>query len=315
MNLDNENYNIHDATKLQNYMRCPRYYFFQHILGWRIEEPNVHQEFGEAWHKAMETLLLYGYTKDSVILAYGRLLNHYRTHFDEMSDDLRYPKTPDFALDMLQRYVRKFAGDESMFRTLYTEIGGSVSIGYSRVVYFKIDSILQYISGPYAGRYFSLEHKTTKTMKGTWLDDWSLKMQVFIYTHVLKCMYGTDAIGVYINGAQFQKTNPGFGRYLILKTDSQMELWLSEVNQLIDRIEEDLDEFREEKNNHSRLMLSFPRNTESCTKYNTLCIYHNFCTSWQNPLLYADAEIPPPGFKLDLWDPRRREVSHTMNIT
>ena len=72
-------WDILDSSKIQSYMRCPRKYFFNHILGWSLEEEeqgaleisssgllaapkseirkSEHLVFGTAWHHSMEHLL------------------------------------------------------------------------------------------------------------------------------------------------------------------------------------------------------------------------------------------------------------------
>ena len=56
-----ETWDIHDASKIQAYMACPRAYFYRYVLGWETEEKNIHFIFGEGWHRAMEHLLINGY--------------------------------------------------------------------------------------------------------------------------------------------------------------------------------------------------------------------------------------------------------------
>jgi CRISPR/Cas system-associated exonuclease Cas4 (RecB family) len=58
---EHETWQVLDATKLQTYMRCPRKFFFNYVLGWKSEIPSNHLVFGSAWHMAMEVLLDKGY--------------------------------------------------------------------------------------------------------------------------------------------------------------------------------------------------------------------------------------------------------------
>lgn len=308
----NETHKILDASKLQVYQTCPRKYFFAHILGWQPVEPNIHLVFGEAWHKAMETLLIHGYGKDNLDLAYEKFLATYREHFSQVMDDTYFPKNPAMALGVLQKYVETFRDDFEQYRPLYTEISGMVSISSGRAIAFKMDSILEVLSGPKKGTVFSLEHKTTKSYAGSYINGMSLKMQIFIYTHVLRCLYEDKADGVILNVAQFQKTNPSCARFHLSKNLEQMVSWYYEINNLIDRIEDDLARLSEATpSDHS--MFCFDRNGEACVNYGSTCRYFDFCVTWANPLQHADQV--PFGFEERLWDPTKEETTHKINIT
>ena len=52
---------IKDSSKLDDYERCPRAYFYRHILGWNIDFPAHDLIFGECWHRAREHQLIHGY--------------------------------------------------------------------------------------------------------------------------------------------------------------------------------------------------------------------------------------------------------------
>jgi hypothetical protein len=59
-------------------MECPSSYFYEYILGWRPENPNLHLEFGKAWHFAMEHLILEAIIAKQSNEAYQLFLEHYR---------------------------------------------------------------------------------------------------------------------------------------------------------------------------------------------------------------------------------------------
>lgn len=303
---------IQDASKISDFQVCPRKYFFSHVLGWKAETPSIDLVFGDAWHLAMEQLLLTGYSDSSLDRAYELLLSRYRESFSPVMDDSYYPKNPSFAHSMLEKYCSKFQRDFDDFEVLYTEISGSVSIDKSRVVHFKMDDVLRWLSGPRAGKYFSLEHKTTKTIKPVWAETHTLKMQPFIYTHVLHCLYGDDTDSIIYNVGQFQKTNPDFFRFRVPKTLSQMQCWHSEILYYLDMIDLNFQQLAV-CTPDDPILFCFPRNGESCTKYFRTCTYFDFCTSWANPL--QDCSSPPYGMKVGHWDPTTKETTHKMNLT
>ena len=290
---------IVDSTKMQCFLDCPRRYFFEYMLGWQGEGDNVHLIFGEAWHRAMEHLLLNGYNKAAIAEAYMKLNSYYRQHFDEATDDLRAPKIPTNALNALVGYVIEYKNDE--FEVLYTEIAGSVPITEKRVMHFRMDSILRW---PYG--IGSLEHKTGSTLTRIWMDQWLLSLQTGTYNHVLYCLYPEELIrdaGVMINGAIFNKTKTQFKRVPARRTKHMMNVWFWNIKHYFAMLEYEMERLqgcREEDD----VLMAFPMNTQSCTKYFG-CPWISYCMTWSNPLRYADE--PPHGCTTRWWDPSDRE--------
>lgn len=299
MNLiPHSSWSIHDATKIQSYMDCPRSYFYQFILGWRPEAPNIHLEFGSAWHLAMEHLILHGYSDVSILEAYTKLEIYYRQFFPELLDDAHHPKTPAMALKALLEYAREYAGET--FTPLYTEIAGTVSLTDKIVLHFRMDSILETLDG-----IKSREHKTGSQLSRPWTDQWSLKMQTGVYNHVLYCLFPPDKVwGVEINGTIFSKKNIQFVRVPARRTLQAMEVWYWNTIWWVEEIVNDLELLMECKEEDT-VLKCFKMNTESCTKYFG-CNYHDFCVAWPNPLARC-SEIPM-GMKVEYWDPAAEEV-------
>jgi hypothetical protein len=289
---------IHDATKLQSYMDCPRSYFFEYIIGWRPEDPNIHLEFGSAWHLAMEHLILNGYSDRSILDAYTKLVTYYRQFFPEIMDDTYHPKTPAMALKALLEYTKEYANES--FTPLYTEIAGTVSLTDKIQLHFRIDSILETIDG-----IKSREHKTGSQLSRQWTDQWALKMQTGVYNHVLYCLFPHEKVwGVEINGTIFSKKNIQFSRVPARRTLQAMEVWYWNTIWWVEEIERDKEKLMECKPEDT-ILKCFKMNTENCTKYFG-CKYHAFCLAWPNPLNRID-EVPI-GFKIEYWDPAAEEI-------
>ena len=87
-----EIWDVLDSTKIKAYLECPRKFFYEYVVGWRSIEPNIHLEFGKAWHLAMEHLLVKGYEDEELVQAYTLFHNHYRKYFPEVMDDVYAPK-------------------------------------------------------------------------------------------------------------------------------------------------------------------------------------------------------------------------------
>lgn len=313
-----ETWRIIDSTKLQDFISCPRKYFYRYILGWVGEEDNVHLVMGSAIHKAHEIMLQNGYSPDVVELAILEMTRMYRQAFSEQMDDVYYPKSPGYAAEMLRRYAKHFSDDFQKAEVIYTEISGSVPIRNDRVMYFKTDSILKGVNGHYQNKYFSREHKTTKSDSRQWRDQWSLKTQIGTYNHVLYCLYQPDQVyGVEINGMIFQKSfakksqDELFPRIAIIKGPTAMQDWLWTVNNYYDEIERETERMMEVTENDN-IMRAWPKNTESCSIYSG-CPYMDYCCSWHNPL--RRAEDLPQGMERRFWNPTEQETTHKMEIS
>lgn len=296
-------WDIIDATKLQAYMDCPRSFFYEYILGWRPDAPNLHLEFGKAWHLAMEHLIIShgmhdAYTTTAVRDAYQLFLGHYRQFFSELQDEANHPKSPGNALKALAEYAATYAGD--IFTPLYTEIAGTVPIAPNKLLHFRMDSILHTPDG-----VKSREHKTGSQLSRPWTDQWLLKTQSFVYNHVLYCLFPQDKVwGVEINGTIFNKTKIQFQRVPARQPLHMMQTAFWNINAWYDAVQADMAALEQCKENEPS-MCAFRQNTESCTKYFG-CRYHDYCIGWNNPLQHLDDV--PAGMHIEYWNPADEET-------
>jgi len=296
---------IHDSSKIQTFMDCPRKYLFRYILGWTKEAPNLHLVFGESWHQAIEHIIKSGFTNESVGSAFGIFLNEYRKYFSETFDGDHRPKSPDDALFALQYYRNMYEHETDERELLYTEVAGTVPVDESRVLHFRIDAIFKTKHG-----ILIQEHKTASKRSSTWVDQWFLKIQTGTYTHVAHCMFPDDTVaGLEINGMIFYKAEiPKHGkqesiRIPVNRSKEMMAVWLWNVKHWLNQIEWNMEELKKSTENDD-VLSCFPMNTESCTKYYG-CEYLPYCQIWSNPLTHSDES--PPGFKVERWDPSERQ--------
>ena len=59
-------WSVLDPSKIKTFKQCPRQFFYEHVLGWRSKEPNLHLVFGEAWHQALEHLFNNGMSSNKI---------------------------------------------------------------------------------------------------------------------------------------------------------------------------------------------------------------------------------------------------------
>tara|TARA_R100000008_G_scaffold18753_1_gene9567 strand:+ start:216 stop:1172 length:957 start_codon:yes stop_codon:yes gene_type:complete len=309
---EHETWQVLDATKIQTYMRCPRKFFYNYVLGWKSEIPSNHLVFGSAWHMAMEVLLDKGYTAESCAEGYKIAENHIREFFPPEWDNGNAPKTPANIFRSLPMYCKTYQEDD--FKVEHIEVAGSVAIGPGKLLHFKTDAICKDHRG-----IFSLEHKTGSRFSNSWGAQWRQKMQIGVYSHVLYCMYPENEVyGVIINGTFFanepKRKKDGelyagardteFRRVPCRRTLQAMEAWLVETEEIYDRIQNDYNRLSEATEDES-ILKAFPRNTESCSDYGQ-CPFLDYCSVWNNPLQHCGE--PPVGMEVDHWDPRKADT-------
>ena len=318
---------IKDSSKIDDFLACPRKYFYAHILGWRMDIPAHDLWFGSCWHIAREYQLLHGY--DDVQGAYNAFLTEYRKMFEPETDALYVPKTPTAVLNALMKFAEERGSDlvdnEVVFLdgTPMTEISGTVPVDEKRVLHYRLDDIMRRLSD---GRIFSWDHKTTteKYIKNRmWAEQFHLGIQNGTYTHCLYCLFPIDEVlGVEFCGTGFEFLQRGsknrsagyhctFNRIPAFKTPEQMNVWLWTVNDILDNIEREMDRLFHCSENDPVLM-SFPMNPGSCTDYRG-CPYHDYCLSWSNPL--QQCYEPPLGFRTEFWDPSQMKTTNKKNLT
>ena len=315
---EHPSWEIKDSSKLTDFLTCPRKYFYTYLLGWKLDQPAHDLYFGESWHKAREYQLLHGY--DDIEGAYNAFIQHYRKEFDQSTDTIYTPKDPAAVLKALMQYAEERRQDLVDYEVIYTEISGTVPVDEHRVLSYRMDSILRQREDD---MIISMDHKSTKSFSKTWADQFDLNMQTGTYTHCLYCLYPVDKVlGVLYDGCSFEFLKRGssarpagyhinFKQVPAYKTPDQMNTWLWTVNDLLDRIDTEMNKLSY-CSDSDEVLQSFPMNPESCTKY-WGCAFHDYCLAWQNPL--RSCEKPPIGFKIEYWDPSKVETTNKENLT
>jgi len=314
-------WDIKDSSKLDSYLQCPRYYLYRYLFGWTLDLPAHDLIFGDAFHRAREHQLLFGY--DDIPGAWNAFMAVYRKEFDPPSDPIYRPKDPTAVLGALQKFAQEHSHDlvdnkiVSLDGQKMTEIAGTVPVDDKRVLHYRMDSIMQRCED---GMIFSWDHKTTS---GKWIHDtrWDQELYLSIqngtYTHCLYCMFPVEQVlGVEFVKTGFEYLNKGSANrpagyhatirpIQAFKNPEQMNTWLWNVNTRLDEIERDMDRLSHCSENDDVLM-AFPMNPRSCTSYRG-CEFHDFCLTWQNPL--RRCYEPPLGFIEKFWNPAEREAT------
>lgn len=296
-----ETFDVLDSTKLQAFMDCPRGFFFEYILGWRTDEPNIHLVFGSAWHEAMHYLFKEGFKEKQIMQAYDLFLSVYKESFPDEDSWTQQPKSPGTALKGLAAIASVWEKRE--FEPLYFEVAGSVPVTAEDSMTFKMDLVLRDESGVWCNEY-----KTTGRNTQAWREKWELLPQIAVYTHALKSMchaYGiadpSEVQGVRVVGLVTTK-DPQVPILPFRISDNIMLAWLWEIRHWIEQLKWNFRQLAEAKESDP-VMRAFPRNGYSCSKFG--CKYPGMCSMWANPL--KKCQSVPPGYKVEHWDPRKQE--------
>jgi len=315
-----------DSTKLNDFISCPRKYFYKHIVGWDTEHKSNHLIYGIAIHKALEVFAEKGFSPETTNEAFETFLNSYRKELSYETDEFYEPKTPNNTLVMLAEYAKKYQRDWERYEVLYSEISGNVSLHEDVTLFFRMDTIIQELE---TGKIFSLEHKTTSS-DYLWEHQWPLAIQIGMYNHVLRCMHDPETVGgVLINGLIMRKNKTGwaqalegkpittktqpfeFRRFPVCHSNNHMAVWSWNTTYLVDLIRHHmtlLNGCTEE----DQILACFDLRPSSCLSYGHVCEFHDFCLAWANPLRKAFS--PPAGFIQRFWDPREIEAKNNFEL-
>jgi hypothetical protein len=284
-----------DSTKLNEFCSCPRQYFYKYVLHWVNETPNINLEFGTAWHIAKEHILLHGYSKESQEAAMVLFESSFRQSFSPQTDLSTAPKNPGNARVALEQYCKQFAGLNSEFKVLYTEVAGSVLLRDDQMLSYKIDAILEK-----EGKFYVLDHKTAKQLSDAWMRQFQLSFQLWIYIHVLCSIYGSEYVaGAIVDGTILRKGENAHVRIPVKHSSKSMNHVYWSIMHYMDMIKWNNREL-EECSESDEVMTAFPMNTTSCTKWGQ-CPYLDLCTAWPNPLQHCNE--PPLGMIKREWNP------------
>ena len=291
-------HDILDSSKMQCYMDCPRKFLYKYVLGWTIDKPNIHLVFGEAWHRMMEHMLLTkldkGYDEKEIVKAVKKFMAYYRDHFGSEYDDTFAPKNPEGAMLAIVDYVEAYKRDT--FTVLHTEVHGYIPISDSRQLAVRLDSIVQSEAG-----VSSVEHKTSKYQTKIWGEQWQLSVQIGAYNHALYCNFDEEEVqGVTVSGTFFKKSGSTFERVQVKRSPRSMVAWFDMVNDWYDSIIKDMSLLLAGNDSDSTLV-AFRMNPQSCNNFMRMCMYHDFCNAWSNPLQRCSK--CPPGFIVERWNP------------
>lgn len=315
--IDIETY---DNTRLTAFKRCPRFYFFRHVMHWErnFGGPSLPLTFGQSWHAAMDVMwdgIAHGVPEhDLVTMSYDSFVETWTEaglpHPDEIDlslQDEMMPRVPNRALDMLYAYYEKRFELIRSFELISVERSFVVPLQphNDRLFYVgKIDKTVR----PSTGRIRSIDHKTTTSSKkdGTsykvkpmYLETFSPDAQMDGYNFNMHMTFPDDRVDCWVDVALVHRMDEDFKIVPVERSPQQLDAWLSDTIRWIDKIRVELVELQQ-CSAHDAYMTAFPKNTNACFDFFAPCPFIDLCKSRPNPLTWDET---PPGYKYEVWDP------------
>ena len=303
---------LYDNTRVSAFKRCPRYFMFRHEFHWRPKASSTPLIFGGAWHAAQEVIWPnFGKMpkRELAKKALGAFLEHWCGEGMPAPADMDYemeqalsPRTPGRAFEMIVAYIDKRLPHADDFELLAVEKPFIVPLDPNDDSLFYIGRIDKVVRR--RGKILGIEHKTTTEYKkggpfrSAFFDGFSPNSQVDGYLYALHMMFHGQVGGVWVDAALVHKMEEGFTFIPIDKKMEHLDSWLSDTRWWIGLLEQEHKRLADE-GSQSRYLRAFPKRTESCRDFATVCPYLDICRALPNPV----GKPLPPGFMKERWDP------------
>lgn len=311
---------LYDNTRLSDYKRCPRFFFFRHELDWDLSplggKKRLPLIFGGAWHAAQEVIWqsMGNMPKGDVIkTAYMAFVEYWCQEGMPAPSEIDYdsevewsPRTPGRAYEMIVAYVDHRLPHAADFELIAVERPFVVPLDPDDDTLFYVGRIDKIVRR--RGKILGIEHKTTSAYRKNgpftsgFLDSFSPNAQVDGYLYALHMMYPGEVGGVWVDAALVHKQVEGYTFIPVERQLRHLDTWLWEVRYWIGEIEKNRQVLREVHDpiwSEAPYLAAFPKNTNSCWDFFAPCPYLDLCKAWPNPLGF---EVPP-GYEVKKWDP------------
>ena len=294
-----------DNSKIEQYLRCPRAYWYRYVLGWKSERTSVDLVWGEAWHRVLAAHYIGGQVDECVQAG----VNYYREHFSPADDADNLPKTAGALDTCFHHYIQTYEKEDAEYTTLAVEVGFRLEIAPGVWMTGRVDRIAQ---DNITGDIVIQDHKSSKKMPdGKGVNQWQMSGQAACYLSAVKRKFPEHhvrefQINLTVPRIPTSKLRTGLQRISVQLTEEQLREWVEETVctqgdiQAATRNVNDPGEHPLYQKNELRQ--GFRRNQTSCYDFGRLCSFFDQCTTWVNPLEHIQ-QGPPRGMVVEHWNP------------
>jgi PD-(D/E)XK nuclease superfamily len=289
-----------DNTSLAMFKECPQKYKLGIIEGYRRNTKAPPLVFGSIYHDLLEMfdrLLATGISREDALRLLLRQALTYTDTLGELNDDKRNIPSLLRALVWYEMAYRndpfvtvilpdgRPAVELSFQLTFPMQLYNWESGETEDVIYCgHVDRVVSYNNALYA-----MEHKhTTSALGDYYYDRYTFSSQISGYAVALRVVWGLDAVGAVIDATAVGVTFTRFGRRIATRVEDHLEEWIEDTRYWINQVYE------------AKKAQYFPRNTESCSKYNG-CQFRDVCFARpgaRDTILKAD-------FHVEHWNPMK----------
>lgn len=294
-----------DATCISAYQKCPRYYQFAYLEGWRPNLESPHLTFGKHYADALEHYFKHiatGATSDEALrkVVHQALIDTWEYERDEDGlpidgtgepwDSLHNTKTRETLIRSIVWYFDHFEDDPAPTITLpdgtpAVEYSFSLPVDNDVVFCGHIDRLVDY-NGTYV-----MDQKTSGTkITPRYYEGYTPDVQMSMYTWAGKIIFDLPVKGVIIDAAQIAVGFTEFSRGFVPRPKQSLDEWYDNTMATIEHA-------REATRNNT-----FRMNPQSCGNYGG-CQFRKVCSripEHHPNLLAADFH------KSERWDPLKR---------
>lgn len=296
-----------DYSSLQEYIDCPRKFFFKYILHLRTEHSNLDLFFGSAFHYGLEQAFLQLKTDQNIspsnlsdIASDGMSLywDKLNPGFDE---DISFPKNPGNAATIYRKFFKeKLPSIMKDALILAVESPFTIHLGNDLPVYTgRIDLILETPSN-----IIIIDHKTAKSVNDTTNFAYYNSLQSDGYLFAASIYSDKLSLALYLI-YQIAKTKSDIYSYKVMKNTSLLERSFTDIINYTKEILSNLKVYESEflyRHDNTYCQKSFPRSPgAACTKYFRTCEYADLCAYRQNAMTWGVSI--PNGFIQEEWHP------------
>ena len=289
-----------DSTSLGWLKTCPRLYQYSMIDGWRSKGNNVHLNFGQWYHSALE---MYdrqrseGAEHEEALRAVVRAVMEWTWVRSEDQgvngpwDSGHNLKTRETLVRSVVWYIEQFKDDtchtvqlhngkpavelsfrlemewgpqKSVFESSWEENGEQLSQVRQHQPYVlsgHLDRVVEF-----QGAYYVMDRKTSSTTIGSYyFDQYDPDNQMSLYSMAARVIYQTPVRGVIIDAAQIAVGFSRFVRGFTFRTEAQIEEWLGETRAWLQQAEQ------------YAVAGHWPMNDKSCHQYGG-CVFRKVCS-------------------------------------
>ncbi len=295
-----------DSTSLSNYEKCPRYYQFVNLLGYKPVTPSPHLFFGGLYAAALEHFfkhLAQGVEYDEAVrlVVHEALIETWEYEHDEEGnripgtgqpwDSMHNTKTRETLIRSIVWYLYHFRNDPAETVILSD---GTPAVEHS--FQLDLDDGITYCGHidklvNYSGDIYVSDQKTSGATIGQYFfKQFTPDIQMSGYTYAGKILFGLPVRGVIIDAAQIAVGFTRFERGFVHRTESQLDEWYESSMASIEMAR------RDTKENF------FKMNRQGCSNYGG-CQFRDVCgaSKTHRKRLLANDFIRQPR-----WDPLQR---------